>query len=217
MTPGVIDNFSRAGFGIAHFTQAMWAKTTHIGCALSKSIPTSENDLVRYYIACNYGPKGNMHEQTVYERGEGCSKCPDGVPCNVEFPALCGEVDESQIYSKISSVQDIVSAGVTDSASFTVGANDKTSVTVLGDTETHFASKDAATNAVTKTISNAVTTVVAGQHTNKNPTQVKLNPTTTKVPKVRRTKKNCTNSSTINVVSLMFIFTIYLTLLFLIQ
>ncbi|XP_072399967.1 venom allergen 5-like [Diabrotica undecimpunctata] len=225
MTPDVIDNFPIGGYDVTHFTQAMWAKTTHIGCALSKSIPTAENDLVRYYIACNYGPMGNMVGQTVYERGEGCSKCPEGVTCNVEFPALCGEVNESQIYAKISSVQDILSAGVRDSASVTVGANDKTSVTLLGDTETHSASKDAATNSVMKTISNEVTlpisnvhnrtTVVAGQDTIKNPTQITAN--ATEVPKVLGTNKNCTCASNINVASLTFIFSIYLTLLFLIE
>ncbi|XP_072399966.1 venom allergen 5-like isoform X2 [Diabrotica undecimpunctata] len=225
MTPDVIDSFPRGRHDIGHFSQSMWAKTTHVGCALSKSLPTAEDDEVKYYIACNYGPIGNMIGKTVYERGAGCSKCPDGVACNAEFPALCGEVDESQIYAKTSSGEDILNAGVSDSANVTVGVSSKTSVTVSGDTEADSESKDGATNAATKANSNGVTltisnvntrtTVVAGQDTSNNATLITAN--ATEVPKVLGTNKNCTCASNINVASLTFILSIYLALFVLIE
>ena len=38
-----------------HFTQMIWKKSTHIGCAAAKSKKTG-----RVYIACNYWPRGNV-------------------------------------------------------------------------------------------------------------------------------------------------------------
>ncbi|XP_050516693.1 peptidase inhibitor 16-like [Diabrotica virgifera virgifera] len=214
---------------ITHATQFLWAKTTHIGCALSKSVPTKEAELVKYYIVCNYGPMGNMIGETVYERGEPCSKCPYGVACNVEFPALCGEVDDSQINPQVSGGENILSIGVkgvSDAATVNLGGYSKTGVTGSSDAEADSASKHTATNAVTKDSSNVAVltvanvntrmTVVAVQDARKNPTQITVNSTVG--PNVLGIKQNCnTCASNINVASLTCIFIIYLALLCLIE
>uniref|UniRef100_A0A6P7GNZ1 Peptidase inhibitor 16-like n=1 Tax=Diabrotica virgifera virgifera TaxID=50390 RepID=A0A6P7GNZ1_DIAVI len=239
MTPDVIDNFPKGRHDIGHFSQSIWATTTHVGCALSKSVPTEEDEEVKYYIACNYGPIGNKIGKTVYERGAGCSKCPLGVACNAEFPALCGEVDETQIYANVSSGGDVLSvgnSGVSDAATVTVGGDNNTDVSVSGNTEADSASKDAATNAATKDSSNGATltvanagntvntgdtgntgtTVVAGQDSSKNSTQMPANATV--VPKVLGSKQNCTTcASNINVASLTCVLSICLAMLFLIE
>ena len=41
------------------------------------------------YMACNYGPGGNMRGQSIYEQGEPGSKCPTGTTKTAE--GLCAQ------------------------------------------------------------------------------------------------------------------------------
>jgi len=56
---------------IGHYTQVVWAETTDVGCGYIASSKGS-------YMACNYGPGGNMGGQHVYQKGRPGSKCPTG-------------------------------------------------------------------------------------------------------------------------------------------
>merc|ERR1719284_2267483 len=54
---------------IGHYTQVVWAETTDVGCGYIASSKGS-------YMACNYGPGGNVAGKRVYETGKPGSKCP---------------------------------------------------------------------------------------------------------------------------------------------
>ena len=45
-----------------HYTQDVWAETTHVGCAFQQC-----NDANKYYWSCNYGTGGNIVGQAPYE------------------------------------------------------------------------------------------------------------------------------------------------------
>ncbi|TPP64568.1 GLIPR1 protein 1 [Fasciola gigantica] len=51
-----------------HYTQIVWAKTTHIGCAFKECPKTAQ---FRYgkSIVCNYGPAGNFNNEKPYVLG----------------------------------------------------------------------------------------------------------------------------------------------------
>ncbi|XP_072399965.1 uncharacterized protein [Diabrotica undecimpunctata] len=91
MTPDVIDSFPRGREDVERFTHIIWAKTTHIGCASSKS------DDGKHYLACNYGPKGNDYGKMVFDRGTPASKCGLFVKPNPFYPALCGVINQSML------------------------------------------------------------------------------------------------------------------------
>ncbi|CAH1966228.1 unnamed protein product [Acanthoscelides obtectus] len=74
--------------GTGHWTQMIWAETTHIGCAIVEQFNGEEA-----YLACNYGPAGNIVGARLLIQGETCSRCPLGVFCSQEYPNLCGEVE----------------------------------------------------------------------------------------------------------------------------
>ncbi|XP_057653161.1 venom allergen 5-like [Diorhabda carinulata] len=69
--------------GVGHFTQIVWAETTHVGCAAARKGNT-------YLVACNYGPAGNLIGSKVYIKGNPASKCPDGTQYSRVYRALCG-------------------------------------------------------------------------------------------------------------------------------
>ncbi|GMI17919.1 hypothetical protein TrLO_g10558, partial [Triparma laevis f. longispina] len=66
---GVGDDSPQNG---GHLTQALWAKSGQLGCALATGLPTYD----RFWV-CQYGPAGN-NGQSTYEAGASCSNCPTG-------------------------------------------------------------------------------------------------------------------------------------------
>lgn len=60
---------------IWHYTQVVWAKTTHIGCGLAVSNPTKGFTTT---IVCNYGKAGNHENKPLYQVGPAGSACPKG-------------------------------------------------------------------------------------------------------------------------------------------
>ncbi|XP_022910069.2 venom allergen 5-like [Onthophagus taurus] len=54
---------------VGHFTQMIWAETTHVGCSLVEYAgPTCQ-------LACNYGPAGNFLKEEVFKCGVPASEC----------------------------------------------------------------------------------------------------------------------------------------------
>lgn len=76
---------SKAG----HFTQLIWAKTTHIGCARAtdRSVPNT----ITILLFCNYAPPGNVIGGSMYISGSSCTQCPQNVKCNTKYKSLCGQ------------------------------------------------------------------------------------------------------------------------------
>lgn len=60
------------------------------GCARA-IFQQSEGSKVRYreHFVCNYGPSGNLHDQSVYKVGNPCTSCQEGTVCSLEYEALC--------------------------------------------------------------------------------------------------------------------------------
>ena len=60
-TPGLFPYVSRTGNweDVAHYTQMVWNRTTHVGCALYRG---GGND----YLICRYSPPGNTDGKPVY-------------------------------------------------------------------------------------------------------------------------------------------------------
>ncbi|KAL1498259.1 hypothetical protein ABEB36_009085 [Hypothenemus hampei] len=77
-----------------HYTQMIWADTTHIGCGLSQT--KNQKDL-KFYLVCNYGLAGNVVTWPIYKVGEPCSKCSTGKECNTKFKGLCGNIEDYAI------------------------------------------------------------------------------------------------------------------------
>nr|CDS32832.1 venom allergen (val) protein [Hymenolepis microstoma] len=46
-----------------HYTQLVWADTTHVGCGVSRCTFSGFNAV---YVVCNYGPGGNLNRQKPY-------------------------------------------------------------------------------------------------------------------------------------------------------
>jgi hypothetical protein len=55
---GVFPNVSRTGdwTDVGHYTQMVWAGTTHVGCAIATNAD-------RVVLACRYGPPGNIRRE----------------------------------------------------------------------------------------------------------------------------------------------------------
>jgi len=52
---------------IGHFTQVIWAATTHVGCGYVRFIENKQGrKWYIVYVACNYGPAGNMMGDAIY-------------------------------------------------------------------------------------------------------------------------------------------------------
>jgi len=69
---------------VGHFTQVAWANTHRIGCGYIEfygSQPLGSNYYNRYYV-CNYATGGNWRGQSVYLKGDPCTKCPKNSSCN---------------------------------------------------------------------------------------------------------------------------------------
>nr|XP_022900428.1 venom allergen 5-like [Onthophagus taurus] len=69
------------------FTQIIWAKTTHIGCA---AVRYKDSVGIVFTLVCNYGPAGNLNGEHIYVEGEPGSKCPNGFRQNRVLTGLCG-------------------------------------------------------------------------------------------------------------------------------
>jgi len=61
---GNVDSFGGMK-GVGHFTQEIWATTTHIGCGRSKFHRDGRYNIIS---VCNYGPGGNRKGEPVYQR-----------------------------------------------------------------------------------------------------------------------------------------------------
>lgn len=85
--PDEIDSFHTVQDS-GHFTQLIWAKTTHVGCGKTR-FKIKEEDWYRTLYTCNYGPMGNVIQSRVYEKGRPCSLCPNRTSCSPSVPGLC--------------------------------------------------------------------------------------------------------------------------------
>jgi len=48
---------------VGHFTQVIWAKTTHVGCGYIRFM---DGEKYTTHVGCNYGPGGNVNGQPLY-------------------------------------------------------------------------------------------------------------------------------------------------------
>jgi hypothetical protein len=83
---------------IYHFTQFIWATTTHVGCARIWNPKNEANGGAwRYTMLCNYralkGKSMNAVGQLVFKLGAPCSECPSGMTCNDKYTSLCGKLE----------------------------------------------------------------------------------------------------------------------------
>lgn len=85
--PNEVDSF-RTLQDSGHFTQLIWAKTTHVGCGKAR-FKIKDEDWYRTLYTCNYGPMGNVIQSRVYQKGQPCSRCPNRTSCSPSVPGLC--------------------------------------------------------------------------------------------------------------------------------
>ncbi|XP_046647087.1 venom allergen 5-like isoform X1 [Daphnia pulicaria] len=83
---------------IGHYTQAVWADTSLVGCAVAYFQTTTSISFPynRMYV-CNYGPTGNYRGSAVYKQGTSGSACPAGTVnsnglCNLDTSNRCGDL-----------------------------------------------------------------------------------------------------------------------------
>ncbi|KAF2902257.1 hypothetical protein ILUMI_03932 [Ignelater luminosus] len=88
---GEIDSYKDSSGSIGHFTQVVWAETSHVGCG--RTFYMSQNNFFSVYIYCNYGSGGNVVGTPVYRRGQPCSNCGRR-KCNSKYTGLCGAVNK---------------------------------------------------------------------------------------------------------------------------
>ncbi|CAG2060007.1 unnamed protein product [Timema podura] len=69
---------------VGHYTQVVWADTKLVGCGL---IYYPDGVWNIYYMACNYGPGGNIIGDSLYKEGTPCSECDGG--CDITYTGLC--------------------------------------------------------------------------------------------------------------------------------
>lgn len=58
-----------AGKEVGHFTQVIWAKSTHVGCGYVRFVAegaAADGYPYQVFVACNYGPAGNMLGAPIY-------------------------------------------------------------------------------------------------------------------------------------------------------
>lgn len=91
-----VDSFSSQGGSgvIGHFTQQIWADTTHIGCGYAVYSDTYPNS---YYVVCNYGVGGNIRNQPIYQQGTKCSECKENSVCSTVYEGLCVDSNSQQV------------------------------------------------------------------------------------------------------------------------
>jgi len=65
--------------GRGHFTQTAWAATNQVGCGYTHY---QTGEWYETLITCNFGPGGNVDGTSMYEAGEACSLCGEGVACD---------------------------------------------------------------------------------------------------------------------------------------
>nr|XP_022919435.1 venom allergen 3-like [Onthophagus taurus] len=80
-----IKNFDCDLHGVGHWTQLVWASTTHVGCAFSKYLH-ARTRTITCNIFCNYGPAGNWQGSRVYTLGRSARDCKQTHP---EYSSLC--------------------------------------------------------------------------------------------------------------------------------
>ena len=68
----------------SHFTQLIWATSTHLGCARAQWNNRHQ------VLVCNYGPTGNIDSLPLYSIGSPCSKCYKSSGCSRRYKGLCG-------------------------------------------------------------------------------------------------------------------------------
>ncbi|XP_057655792.1 venom allergen 5.02-like [Diorhabda carinulata] len=82
-----IENFglSDRTESIAHYTQLVWSETKQVGCGLTMN---EEDNIYNFYLACNYGPMGNVLNGSVYKIGNTRSQCSTDSGHN-DWSGLC--------------------------------------------------------------------------------------------------------------------------------
>ncbi|XP_049869902.1 uncharacterized protein LOC126369502 isoform X2 [Pectinophora gossypiella] len=102
----VISSYQRSSdAGYSHyeyFTQLIWAKSKQVGCGgvkFKENVQGKEKKRDVYRLVCNFAPGGNLLNQSVYDDGKMCSKCPEGT-CDSVFTALCSLKSQSTKYTK---------------------------------------------------------------------------------------------------------------------
>jgi len=64
--------------GRGHYTQTVWAATNQVGCGYTHY---KKGEWFETLIVCNFGPGGNVGGTPMYEKGDACSLCGEGVEC----------------------------------------------------------------------------------------------------------------------------------------
>lgn len=82
-----------------HFSQMIWAETSHVGCGKARFKIRGE-DWYKTLYTCNYGPVGNVITSKIYEKGRPCSRCPNNTVCSASNPGLCGVRGRTVIQQK---------------------------------------------------------------------------------------------------------------------
>ncbi|XP_051853083.1 cysteine-rich secretory protein 2-like isoform X2 [Antechinus flavipes] len=72
---------STSGEAVGHYTQVMWYNSYQVGCGVAKC----PNSYFKYFFVCHYCPAGNVlpKQNSPYEIGTPCSKCPDSCSNNL--------------------------------------------------------------------------------------------------------------------------------------
>uniref|UniRef100_A0A674C797 Cysteine-rich secretory protein LCCL domain containing 1b n=1 Tax=Salmo trutta TaxID=8032 RepID=A0A674C797_SALTR len=71
--------FRCSGPVCTHYTQMVWATSSHIGCAINVCYNMNVWGMIwtkAVYLVCNYSPPGNWWGHAPYKHGSPCSACP---------------------------------------------------------------------------------------------------------------------------------------------